>query len=182
MTSLEGAGDGSGERIVAKVDYDAARGLERLLTALDGLDPRAPDILASHIALEREVEVVLERTLTGAHHLATLGYAQKARVLAACWAGEKTDADNVLKVLLAFGELRNKVAHGNSEVIDQKFKALQQAYLGLYPYEQGTSPADIAGGIISFFGDAPTPAEIRMVAEGLERIEEDTAKHPRAER
>jgi len=78
--------------------------------------------------------------------------------------------------LLKFGELRNKVAHGNSDLIDQKLANLQIAYQKIYPLEVGTSPADIAGGITSFFGDAATPAEIQVMIEDIERLATDASE------
>ncbi len=156
---------------MAKVDYDSGEGLGRLSAALDGLDPRMPAIIASHIALEREIMVVLGRTLRRAEYVKGLSYAQKVHVLAASWIGEDVDAVNVSAALIAFGELRNRVAHGNQERVEAAFKKLQAAYQELYPNANlALSPEDIAGGIISFFGDAPTPDEIRYVTEGLERV------------
>jgi hypothetical protein len=153
--------------MMSRESYDAAGGLARLLAALDGIDPRASDILASHIALEREVEVVLDRLLPRAEFLAGLGYAHKVKVLAAAWQGEEIDARNVFDVLMKFGTLRNKVAHGNTDVLDQAYDELRTSYRRLAPDEEGSSVTDIAGGIISFFGDAPTPAEIRLVADRI---------------
>lgn len=156
---------------MAKVDYDAAKGLGRLSAALEGLDHRMPAIIASHIALEREVLVVLDRTLRRADFVKGLGYAQKVNVLAASWIGEDIDAVNVSAALHAFGELRNRIAHGNVDKIEAAFTKLRTAYQALYPDANlALSPEDIAGGIIAFFGDAPSPEEIRFVAEGMERV------------
>jgi len=155
---------------MAREKYDVVGGLERLIGSLNGLDPRTPDIIASHIALEREIEVVLSRSLYRPHHIVNLNYAQKVRVLAATWKGEDTDADHLLDALLKFGTLRNKVAHGNSSLIDESFRHLRTAYQKLQPDEIGLSASDIAGGIIAFFGDGPTPTEIRAVSEGIEHL------------
>lgn len=156
---------------MARVDYDAGAGLRRFELAMERLDPRAAVIVASHIALEVELMVVLGRTVRRPYYLSELNFAQKVRVLASTWNGEDVDAENIKEALLKFGTLRNKVAHGNVEGIDAALQALREAYQRLYPdVELASSPDDIAGGIIAFFGDAPTPEEVRRIAEGLERI------------
>ena len=156
---------------MARVDYDAFEGLGRMAGVVEGLDPRAAAVIACHIALEREVMVVLERSVPRATYLSNLGYAQKVDVLAAAWAGEDDDAAKVRAALLAYGTLRNRIAHGNDGRIEGAYAALQAAYRALHPKAgDETSVEDIAGGIISFFGEAPTPEELRPIMRGLGQL------------
>lgn len=156
---------------MARVDYDAGAGLRRFELAMERLDPLAAVIVASHIALEVELMVVIARTVRRPDYLGELNYAQKVRVLASTWNGEDVDAENIKEALLKFGTLRNKVAHGNVESVEAALQQLREAYQQLYPgVDLASSPDDIAGGIIAFFGDAPTPEEVRKIGEGLERI------------
>lgn len=156
---------------MAGIDYDALEGLYRLAGALDELDARAAPIIASHIALEREVMILLERLLRRPEKVEKFSYSSKLDLLHATWVGEDEAAEKVIAALRCFGALRNAVAHGKLEQVEPRLAQLRGAYGRLYPEEGNeASVEDMAGGIIAYFGDGPTPEQLRLIAEGVSQL------------
>jgi hypothetical protein len=104
--------------------------LLRLKTALDGLDPRASEILALHAAIERELDWALMRALPKANRLYGLGFGHKISVWAAAQRHDDKILDQLIGVLLRFNELRNSVAHGDNR---QKVDAAVRRLIGALP-------------------------------------------------
>jgi hypothetical protein len=148
----------------------------RVHLAIGRIDPRAATILACHIALERELWIVLERLLPRPDRLKNVGFVQKVQIMNAAWQGDWEDADRAAKALIAFNELRNAVSHGNDDRLDECLDALRTAYHHLHP-NCGDEPSieDMTGGIIAYIVKVPTPEEIRtymreQVAPAIEKI------------
>jgi hypothetical protein len=104
---------------MAQTDYPVAA-MKRLARAIDALDDRSRDVLAYHLAIERELDVALAALLPRADRLWGLGFGQKVSVLQATsnlgW------IDLVARALIEFNNLRNAVAHGRSKgEIDKAF-------------------------------------------------------------
>lgn len=159
---------------MARVDYDAWQGFVRMELVLDGFDRRAAEIVACHTALEREVAVILERTLLRSGYVSEFRYKEKVSLLAATWRGHDEDAAKVEAVLSRYGTLRNRVAHGDEEKIANAWRQLLIAYRALQPDadpDADLTPLSIAQGILSFFGDGPTPEDIRRMQERVEQME-----------
>ncbi|MDV3456351.1 hypothetical protein RZN05_05100 [Sphingomonas sp. HF-S4] len=156
---------------MGRVGYDPFEGLYRLLGAVDGIDPRAATILACHLALEREVVIVLNKLLPYPDRLRNLGFVQKVQVLNAAWQGDEEAGDRICAALNRFNDLRNAVGHGNDDRVDGCLQSLRTAYKEIYPESSGAiSIEDIAGGIVAYFGDGPTPEEIRTVVTGMAEV------------
>lgn len=157
---------------MARVDYDAWEGFTRLAVVLHGFDRRAAEIVGCHTALEREVVVVLERLLPRSGYVSDFSYRHKVSMLAATWKGPDDEATLVEDVLSKYGTLRNRVAHGNDTRIDGAWRDLVTAYRRLQPdADAELTPLLIAQGILAFFGDGPTPEDVRRMQEHLDQIE-----------
>jgi hypothetical protein len=156
---------------MARVDYDPFEGITRLHEVVDRLGRRAGVILTLHIALEREVVQILDRLLPFPDRLRNLGFTQKVQVLNAAWQGEERSGDLVSIALHRFNDLRNAVGHGNDDRVEGCLRALTAAYRELQPdSSENPSIEDIAGGILAFFGDGPTPEEIGYISNGLAAV------------
>lgn len=157
---------------MARVDYDAWQGFIRMALVLDGFDRRTAEIVGCHTALEREVVVLLERLLLRPAYVKEFSYKQKVSLLAAIWQGRDDEVEMVDAVLSKYGALRNRVAHGDDLKIDNAWRDLMIAYRTLQPDADGElTPLSIAQGILAFFGDGPTPEDIRRMQEHLDHIE-----------
>lgn len=159
---------------MARVDYDAWQGFVRMAVVLHGFDRRAAEIVGCHTALEREVALILERTLLRPGYVSDFRYKEKVSLLAATWRGYDDDAAKVAAVLSRYGTLRNKVAHGDEQKIANAWRELLLAYRALQPNadpDDELTPLSIAQGILSFFGDGPTPEDIRRMQEHLDKME-----------
>jgi hypothetical protein len=135
------------------------------------MDPRAATILACHVALEREIIVVLGRLLPYPDRLRNLGFIQKVQVLNAAWIGDEMAGDNVAAALGRFNDLRNTIGHGNDDRVEGCVRSLRAAYRNLHPEcSDSVTVEDMAGGIVAYFGDGPTPEEIRVFVNGMAHI------------
>jgi hypothetical protein len=90
---------------------DSSSPLFRLKAALDGLDPRAAEILALHAAIERELDLSLRDCLPATHRLIGLGFRQKVSVWAAVQKADDRAIQAAIDVMTQFNEVRNEVAH-----------------------------------------------------------------------
>ena len=125
--------------------------LKRLIGAIEALDGRSRDVLAYHLAIEREMDVALAALLPRAdclwkfEHGRRLGFGQKVSVLQAT--STSGWIDRVAKALVCFNELRNAIAHGRAEAaID---KAFAKAFAATWSISGDGPPPDQAtvGGI-----------------------------------
>lgn len=107
-------------------DDDLAEGHVRLRKALSSLDVRTGEILATHIALEVELDLTFEELFPNPKSIAKLGFGNKVRVLQAVY--EHVIIDIIGEPLLAFDALRNSIAHRHDRrEINSKFKAVCEA-------------------------------------------------------
>lgn len=143
---------------MARVGYDAFEGLKRLAEAGERLDIGVAEVLVYHLAVEREVALVVDRLAVYPEQLRTLSHANRLRVLGAFWRGPKDAGDLLLNVLQRFNELRNSVAHGDPPgQIDAAKARLRAAFAVLLPGEgrdEMPIPA-IAAGLVGFLADTP---------------------------
>lgn len=159
---------------MAKVDYDQFAGLGRLAEAAASIDARAAVILTYHAALEREIDIVLDKLLPRYDRLPRrrFGYGHKIDILNMAWAGNTEAGDRLFQVLFRFNELRNAVAHGDrTELVDQKLAELLAAYRAIVPDADEDIQIDaVAAGICGFMADGPTPKELTDMFVGLEDL------------
>ncbi len=100
---------------MAEEKYDPYEGLHRVALAAENLNMEAVEVVTLHLALEREIEIVLSQLLARTNKLGQLGFINKAAVLHSTWRDSKGKADKLYKVLNDFNELRNAFAHGEFE-------------------------------------------------------------------
>ncbi len=151
-------------------DYDPYAAIARIASASLAKDERALQVITCHLALEREVNLILA-TLTN-REVRLNGFRNKARMLHALW-DRRPDIENsanlMLQALERFDDLRNAVAHGN-EGVEKCHDNLSAAYLLLEP----DCPADadygyIAQGLCAFIGDGMMPAELSRIVTMLDQ-------------
>ena len=167
---------------MAKADYDQFAGLHRLAEAARTIDQRAAVILTYHAALEREIDVVLERLLPQAKRLKRFGFGHKIDVLAAAWRGAPDAGDRLYDVLCRFNDLRNAVAHGDrADLIEGALTRLITAYRGIVSEAGEDIQVDqMAAGICGFMADGPTARRVSELALSLDTLVNETMpKAPR---
>lgn len=97
----------------------------RFEAAFAEMDPRLGEILAGHAAIEREIDIMLERTLPAARRLKGLGFGHKIGLWGACMDEGNKAVDNILPAFVKLNDLRNAVAHGDKRaLVDRKIAAL----------------------------------------------------------
>lgn len=154
---------------MARVNYDAWEGFERLSQTAEKIDPRAPEIFAYHTALEMEIDFILKALLPRAEKLTRFGFGNKVKVLHAAWIGEPEAGDILCDVLYRFNELRNAIAHFDSKQFDSCLSALRKAYSSIEPRGADLAEIDeIALGICSYMGDGPSPVDVDLIAEKMQ--------------
>jgi hypothetical protein len=168
---------------MAGVVYDGIGGVRRVIEAGNQPDDFAVEVLTFHAAVEREIELVLERLLPRGDVLFTgspkLNFGHKAKVLNAAWRKNPADAEKLAKVLHAFQSLRDAVAHSDRQQIKSCNAGLMQAYRQIAPEIGDEVPIqEVAQGICLFLADGSTVAELKAVFEGLDRLA--NRKMPRA--
>jgi hypothetical protein len=110
------------------VEEDFFAGMARLRREIGSVDLRTVEILACHIAIEKEIDLALLALLPRGEQLRGLGFGQKVSVLqASC---HLTDIDRYARPLLAFNELRNTVAHGEKRKITSAFRSFCGSFDG----------------------------------------------------
>jgi hypothetical protein len=108
--------------------------MRRLKAALDKLDPRATEVLAYHAAIEREVELAIERRIPRPLRLKGLSYGHKVSVWAALQNVSDQWVERVARPMLRFNDLRNAIAHGNNKrEVDAALKNLFDSIPNLEP-------------------------------------------------
>ena len=105
---------------------ETIRGLIRLARAEKDMDERTTAVLAYHLALEREVMIVLGRLLPSATPVVDLPFAHKISLLESLWTlgGHR----ELAAALRRYNDLRNALAHGDlKEEIDVKQAKLERS-------------------------------------------------------
>lgn len=138
--------------------------LTRFEATFAEMDPRIGETLAAHAAIEREIDVMLERTLPAARRLRGMGFGQKISLWAACLDDGNLAVDNILPAFVKLNDLRNSVAHGDKRVlIDKKISAL----LAALPIRQVLDEYSLSRAVGFMIG----------VVVGSARPPQDTANH-----
>jgi hypothetical protein len=90
-------------------EQDLLEGHARLRQALSRVDVRTAEIIACHLALEGEIDRILEELVPNFEHLRRLAFGQKVCVLQACFNHRliKLAAEGLLNL----DGLRNAIAH-----------------------------------------------------------------------
>ena len=153
-----------------KEGYDPYAAFARLADAGESIDARAILILTYHLALERELNLVLEKMLLRPLK-SGVGFVNKAKLLHAFWKGSNDDAEMMFQVLNAFNELRNQIAHNNTKTIESLEANLFAAYRAIDPAApEKLDYGFIAQGVCAFIGDGMMPGELTAVAARLDGI------------
>lgn len=156
---------------MANVDYDAFEALGRLAEAERNLDERSALIMTFHAALEREMDYVLAKLLPYAEKVRRIGFAHKIQVLAAAWIGDADAGELLRTTLVRFNDVRNAVAHGDTEEVEATVIRLRSAYAYLEPgLPEAPTLTEITMGICCFMGDGPMPHDILIMSEGMEKL------------
>jgi len=80
-------------------------------------------------SLEEAVDALLAALAPRGHELATFDYADKIRILHACWPGTEAEVDNICSALLRFGLLRRAMAEDRpDDEMERGLVLLQQAF------------------------------------------------------
>ncbi|MBB5740982.1 hypothetical protein GGQ93_002717 [Brevundimonas aurantiaca] len=166
--------------MMARVGYDAFEGLKRLAEAGERLDIGVAEVLVYHLAVEREVALVVDKLAVYPDPLRSLSHANRMKVLGAFWRGPKEAGEALLTVLQRFNELRNGVAHGDPpRRIEAAKSRLREAFAVLLPGDdenQRTIP-EIAAGVIGFLADNPSNAQLRLRRMAADVFEQTFAGH-----
>ncbi|WP_288806355.1 hypothetical protein [uncultured Novosphingobium sp.] len=156
-------------------DYDGIEGIFRIAEAGSVLNPFAIEVLTYHAAVEYELDFVLNRLLPHPEKILKgrpkLSFPHKARLLAALWPYDPSDADKLNNVLKAFQDLRDEIAHpGGTDALAASKAKLDDAFRGIEP-EAGSEPSmlEIAQGISMFIANDGTLADFHNALDGLAR-------------
>ncbi len=114
------------ERADHELDDEAAAGLQRLQSALAGVDQRSANIIACHFAIEREMDQLLGVLFPNPKPLGNLGFGKKINVISASLTLETIG--DLAQTLVLFNALRNVVAHNDgAKAIDTLFAKVTAA-------------------------------------------------------
>lgn len=147
-------------------DYPRAA-MKRLTLAIEALDERSRDVLAYHLAIEREMDVALAALLPRADCLwkfeygRRLSFGQKVSVLQAT--SSITWIDLVAQSLMDFNELRNAVAHGRAKTkIDKAFGKVCASVYAMGPRGKPTGKETVGALALSICGALAVDTDERM--------------------
>jgi len=143
---------------MAGADYNGIEGIFRIAEAGLKPDTFAVEVLTFHAAVEFELEVILRQLLPYPDKLLKgspkLSFAHKAKLLLALWRKDPNDADKLGKVLKAFQDLRDAVAHKDDIPLRGHKANLIKAYNEIEPEcTDDPSMLEIAQGISMFMAD-----------------------------
>ena len=147
------------EQSTLSISSASIQGLIRLAQAEDHMDARTYEVLSYHLALERELLIVLARMVTDARPFIkdSFGFAAKVDALESLWTFG--GARPLAKALRRFNDLRNSLAHGHSkEAIDMKEASLRSATIALVGEEHGMDWT-IKGSAAYLMGYMNSPAD-----------------------
>ncbi|MGV1762785.1 hypothetical protein [Rhizobium rhizogenes] len=108
---------------MGNVGYNSIVGLLRVTEAgRKKPDPFVTDVLTYHAALEYEMDEFLSLSLPNSGRLQSdrFGFQHKISLIGASWRGTADSCDKLTKALIRFNDLRNSVAHNDSEAVVQK--------------------------------------------------------------
>ena len=116
------------------INSESFQGLLRLARAEASMDLRTASVLAHHLALERELIIVLQRLIPHIEPLIDQPFTIKVDMLECVWTfGGSVE---LARALRRYNDLRNSLAHGHPKAaIDQKQKRLEQAVSKLSGHE-----------------------------------------------
>jgi hypothetical protein len=164
---------------MAGMDYDGIAGVLRVLEAGQQPETFAIEVITFHAAIEHEIEVALRKIIPRPDALFTgspkLGFAHKAKILNALWQRDGVDADKLAKVLHAFQNLRDAVAHSDRKEIKACNTNLTTAYRAIAKNESDDySIVEVAHGICLFMADGSTVDELMASFAGLDKLVNET--------
>ncbi len=147
------------EQSTLSISSASVQGLIRLAKAEEHMDARTYEVLAHHLALERELLIVLARLVADARPFAkdSFGFAAKVDALESLWTFG--GAGPLATALRRFNDLRNSLAHGHSkEAIDKKEASLRFATIALVGEDHGLDWT-IKGSAACIMGYMNSPAD-----------------------
>jgi hypothetical protein len=160
---------------MAGMDYDGIAGVLRVLEAGQKPETFAIEVITFHAAIEHEIEIALRKIIPRPDALFTgtpkLGFAHKAKLLNALWQREGEDADTLAKVLHAFQNLRDAVAHSDRKEIKGCNTNLTVAYRAIAKNDSDDYPIlEVAQGICLFMADGTTVDELKATFAALGKL------------
>lgn len=160
---------------MAGMEYDGIGGILRVLEAGEKPETFAIEVITFHAAIEHEIEIALTKILPRPDALFSgtpkLGFAHKAKILNALWQRDGRDADKLAKVLHAFQNLRDAVAHTDRKAIKACNANLTVAYREIAQNDSDDYPIlEVAQGICLFLADGTTVDELKATLAALGKL------------
>ena len=160
---------------MAGMHYDGIAGVLRVLEAGEKPQTFAIEVVTFHAAIEHEIEIALSKIIPRPDALFTgtpkLGFPHKAKILNALWQRKGEDADKLAKVLHAFQNLRDAVAHSDRKEIKACNANLTIAYRAIAQNESDDYPVlEVAQGICLFMADGTTVDELKATFAALDKL------------
>lgn len=161
-----------GGATMGNVGYNSLVGLLRVTEAgRKKPDPFVTDVLTYHAALEFEMDQFLALSLPNSGRLQGFGFQQKISLIGASWRGTRDSCDKLTKALIRFNDLRNSVAHNDSEAeVQRHLLRLREATRAFAPTLPATADVTIiAVCICAFMDDNPKALQTAMEIMGFFR-------------
>lgn len=160
---------------MAGMDYDGIAGILRVLEAGEKPETFAIEVITFHAAIEHEIEIAISKIIPRPDAMFTgtpkLNFAHKAKVLNALWQRNTEDADKLSKVLQAFQNLRDAVAHSDRKEIKACNTNLTIAYRDIARNESDDYPiVEVAQGICLFMADGTTVDDLMAKFSALGKL------------
>jgi len=160
---------------MAGMDYDGIAGVLRVLEAGETPETFSLEVITFHAAIEHEMEIALRKVIPRPDALFTgtpkLSFAHKAKILSALWQRENEAADRLARVLHAFQNLRDAVAHSDRKQIKACNTNLSIAYREIAQDDGDDYPIlEVAQGICLFIADGTTVEELQAKFAALGKL------------
>jgi hypothetical protein len=167
---------------MAGIDYDGIAGILRVHVAGEKRETFAIEVITFHAAIEHELEVALTRIIPRPDVLfdgkPKWSFAHKAKLLQAMWQGAPEAADKLARVLKAFQDLRDAVAHNDRQNIKSCNANLTIAFKEIATYASDDYPIiEVAQGICLFLADGQTMDDVLAAFDQIDKlINEDLSR------
>lgn len=160
---------------MAGMDYDGIAGVLRVLQAGQKPETFAIEVITFHAAIEYEIEIAISKVIPRPEVMFTgtpkLGFAHKAKILNALWQRNGRDADKLAKVLHAFQNLRDAVAHSDRKEIKACNTNLTIAYREIAQNDSDAySILEVAQGICLFMADGTAVDDLMATFSALDEL------------
>ena len=160
---------------MAGMDYDGIAGVLRVLAADEKPETFAIEVITFHAAIEHEIEVALRKIIPRPDALFAgrpkLSFAHKSKILNALWQKNAEDGDKLAKVLHAFQDLRDAVAHSDRQQIKSCNAGLCIAYRAIAGDGRDEYPIlEIAQGICLFMMDGTNVGDLKTTFAALNKL------------